>query len=145
MKKAEMLPSTYITGIIIFTLIIVCGVWMINSMRQVDDSFIDDEKYSTFNQTFNKYSEVQQETDDLKETITDADTDFGAFGVLNSLISTSWNSLKLLFTSFSFMNAVFSGLYTFFGIPAFVGNLIISLIIIVLVFAIFSAILQGKL
>lgn len=140
-----MLPSEYLTGIVIFALVISGGIWMISSLRDADSSFVDDTKYAQFNQTFNKYEDVRTEVSDLEDSITEADTDFGVFGVLNSLISTAWNSLKLIFSSFSFMNAVFGGLYSFLGIPAFVGNLIITLVSVALVFAIFAAILQGRL
>lgn len=145
MKKAQMLPSEYLIGITIFTLVISAGVWLISSMRDVDSSFVDDTKYSQFNNTFNKYTQMRTQTQKLEESITGSEADFGPFGPLGALVGTIWNSVKLMFSNFAFMTTVFGGLYSFFGIPAFVGNLIITLVSISLVFAIFAAVLQGKL
>lgn len=142
MKQGKVLPSQYIVGIIFFTLFLVGGISILASFRDVDDTFIDDDKFTQFNNTFNKYDTVRDKASDLQSSVVNADTDFGAFGVLNSLISSAWNTLKLIFTSFGFMTTVFGGLYSFFGIPSWIGNLIISLVSVVLVFAIFGAIFQ---
>lgn len=139
---AEILPRHYIIGIIFFVLIIVSGIGMIDIFQQTNESFIDGEQYHKFNNTFNVMSELTTEVSSLRSGVEGASTDFGLFGVLNSLISTSWNTLKLLINSFSFMDAVFGGLYTVFGIPAYIGNMIILAVTVILLFAIFSAIFQ---
>lgn len=138
----EILPRHYITGIIIFTFFILGGMAVVSELNAKNPNFIDDDKYDSFQDTFNVYDNVTAEVGTLRSNIEDADTDFGAFGVLNSLISSAWQSLKLLFTSFGFMDAVFRGLETFLGIPAWVSTLVILLATVLLVFAIFSAIFQ---
>lgn len=140
----RVLPSTYIFGIIIFTFFIIGGMSMIASFHDADPTILDNNKYTQFNQTFNKVNEVTDSVGGLQETIQDSDTDFGTFGVLNALISTAWNSLKLIFNSFSFMNSVFGGLYSFFGIPAWVGNLLLLMVSVMIIFAIFAAIFQRE-
>lgn len=140
----RVLPSTYVFGIIIFTFFILGGMALISPLRAADPTFLDDDKYAQFNKTFNKVDDVTDSVGGLQDTIEDSDTDFGTFGVLNALISTAWNSLKLVFSSFSFMNAVFGGLYTFFGIPIWVGNLIILMVSVMIIFAIFAAIFQRQ-
>lgn len=134
--------KNYIIGIIIFTIFITGGIHLISTFAEEDDTFLDDEKYTQFNSTFNKRTELHTSIDNLEGTVVNADTDFGVFGVLNSLISTAWNSLKLIGSSFSFMTTIIGGIYTFFGIPIWVGSLILSIITIVIIFAIWEAIFQ---
>jgi hypothetical protein len=141
---AEILPRHYIIGIIMFTFFVVGGIALMTEFSQDDPTFLDNDKYSTFNTTFNKYDQVTTNVNSLRSNIEDADVDYGAFGVLNSLISSGWNTLKLLFTTFSFMNGVFIGLYTIFGVPVWIPALIILLITVVISFAIYSAIFQRE-
>lgn len=139
-----MLPSSYIIGVIIFTLVISGGMWIYAELGNTDSSFIDQEKYTSFNSTFNKYNDVQNKSTTLKETIEGADTN-NPFGVIAALYNTAWNSLKLLLTNFSFMNDVFQGLNTYFGLPTFVSASLIALVVIIIIFAIIAAVLQGRL
>lgn len=140
----DVTPSQYIIGILLFTFVIVGGISFIVMFNDDDNTFIDQEKFTTFNESFNKLNDVTTEVNTLKTGITDADTDFGAFGVLNSLISNAWQSLKLLFTSFSFMDSVFAGISALFGVPTWVSALIGLLITVIIVFAIYAAIFQSN-
>lgn len=134
-----MTPKSYIIGIVIFCLFIVGGVSMLGSFGA------NTQQVQEFNKTFDKMNDVQEVTSDLQGSIENADTDFGAFGVLNSLISSAWQSLKLLFTSLGFMNSAFMGMVTFFGVPAWIPALFIAIIIVIVAFAIFGAIFQRDL
>lgn len=139
---AEMLPRHYLIGIVIFTFFMIGGMSILSQYIAVDPDYGDADKIEQFNRTFNVLDNVNTEIGNLQDNVESASTDFGTFGVLNSLISSAWNSLKLLLSSFSFMNSVFYGLNTFFGIPAWIPGLIILLITILIVFAIWSAIFQ---
>lgn len=144
MKRGAVLPSQYIIGIILFTFVMVAGVAFLAEMNSVDPTFTDDPKMEQFNDTFNKMSDVTSNVDSLQSNIEDADTDFGTFGVLNSLISSGWQTLKLLFSSFSFMDSAYAGLSTFFGLPAWIPLFIGMLVTVMLAFAIYAAIFQRE-
>lgn len=139
---AEILPRHYIIGIIIFTMFIVGGISIISIFNEADSSFINDTRFEQFNQSFNVLSNITSEVGNLEDSIVNADTDFGAYGVLNALISSAWQTLKLTFTSFSFMETAFAGLTSFFGIPSWIIGLVILIITVLFVFAIYSAIFQ---
>lgn len=141
---AEILPRHYIFGIIAFTFIIVGGVSIFASLHSDDPTFGDSDKLTQFNRTFNVMDDVSDNVGNLQTNIENADSDFGLFGVLNSLISSAWQTLKLLFSSFSFMGAVFSGTTTMFGIPAWIPTLAGLVITIIIAFAIYSAIFQRE-
>lgn len=142
---AEILPRHYIIGIIMFTFFIVGGVSMLGIFADSDSTFTQDEKFTQFNESFNVLNDVSNQVDSLETSITDADTDFGVFGVLNALISSSWQALKLLFTSLSFMDGVFGGIASVFGVPSWIPAIIILIVTVIIAFAIFSAIFQRDL
>lgn len=139
-------PSHYIIGIILFTLLVVAGTNMISEFRLADSSFTDDTKFTEFNNTFNKMEETTAQIEEYQSNIESAENvDFGVFGVLNGLIRNSWQVLRNIFSSFSFMNDLFSNVGKMFGIPSWAASLVISLITIIIVFAIYSAIFQREL
>ena len=140
-------PKDYIIGIIIFTLFVVGGVSMLSILDLGSSGVIsNDPRYADFNDTFNVYENVTTQVGGIKSNIIEANNlkDFGFFGVLNSLIASSWQGVKLLFSSFGFMDAVFGGLSTIFGLPAWVGGLMILLVVVIIGFAIWAAIFQTQ-
>lgn len=139
---AQIPISSLITGVIIFTLFIFGGVAMIGEMATKDSTFVDNQKYIQFNNTFNKYTQLQSSVNSTQASIENSNADFGLFGVLNGLIQVAWNTILTVFTSFSFINDILNGLYSVFGIPSWVGNLLISLVSITIVFGIFALIFQ---
>lgn len=140
----DALPRHYVMGIILFTFIVVGGVSMLSTMNTYNSGFTDDSRFESFNLTFNKMSDVQTEVGDLQSGIEETSADPGAFGFLNALIGSGWNTMQLMFSSFSFMNGVFNGLETVFGLPPFIPTLIGLMITVLIAFAIYSAIFQTK-
>ena len=115
---------------------------MMSILYDDKDSITGDATYTQFNKTFNKLDQVTDKVEGLQSSIDDAEPEQGLFGVLNSLISTAWNSLKLVFTSFGFMDGVFSGMYAVFGVPAWIPALIILIVVVIIAFEIWRAIFQ---
>jgi ABC-type phosphate transport system permease subunit len=118
---------------------------MMSIYSDTDPTYIQHDKFTKFNSSFDKMENVTDSVDDIESSITNAQTDFGLFGVLNSLISTSWQSLKLMFSSFAFMDSVWKGTNYIFGVPIWVASLIGLLVTVVIAFAIWSAIFQREL
>ena len=138
--------SGYIFGVLAFVLIISTCTFMMAEFRKADPNYASDPRFSRFNDTFNQYAEVEDEIDTLKAGVEGVDSSqFGAFGVLNALISGAWRSLVAALSSFAFMNVVFEGLGQEFGVPVFVSGIIIMAVGLIFVFAIFSAIFQREL
>jgi hypothetical protein len=142
---AEVLPRHYLFGVIVFTFFIVAGVSMIGIFKSNNPAFATGDDYTRFNETFNQLDDVSTTINKLEGGITEAETDFGAFGVLNSLISSGWNTLKLMFSSFDIMNDAYNGLSDIFNIPAWIPGLLILAVTVMLAFTIFSAIFQKEL
>ena len=137
--------SNYLIGIVLFCFIIVGGVSVMGMFRAEDATYGGDH-YSEFNRSFNVMEDISTEVTDLQTGIESTeDQDFGTFGVLNALISKSWQSLRLFVSSFSFMNSAFAGASTVFGVPVWIPTLAGLIITIVIIFSILSAIFQRSL
>jgi len=137
--------SDYLVGIVIFMFIIVGGTVMISEFRNQDPTFISSNKYDEFNNTFNKLEDTDASIGAIRTNIEATDDDVGLFGVLNALILSSWQVLKNVFSSFSFMDSIFNGISSVFGVPDWIGGFIILLVTLVIAFAIYSAIFQREL
>lgn len=145
-NTADATPRSYVFGIIIFTLLIVGGISIFASFGAVNPSMVTSTKYEQFNNTFNKFSDLNESVTNLQSSIeSDDNKEFGVFGVLNGLINAAWNSLKLIFQSFGFMSDVGDGLNKVFGVPSWIPNLLFLSVITMLAFTIWSAIFQSEL
>lgn len=131
----------YIIGVIVFTIFIVGGVSLLGYLNDADPTFSNSD-LTQFNKSFNKLNDVTSSTSNLKSSVEEADPDLGFFGVLNALVSSAWNTLKLTFTSFSFMEDVFINGSNIFGIPNWISTLIVGIITTIICFAIYKAIFK---
>jgi len=143
---AEILPRHFVYGILVFTFIIVGGTVMMSEFNSVNPDFMDTDKFTEFNNTFNTLEDVTTSVTGLETGIEGTDVDAGTYGVLGGLINSAWNTLKLMFTSFAFMTTAILGLDTFLpGMPSFIPAIIVLFITVLLAFSIFSAIFQREL
>jgi len=138
------LPRNYIIAILVLSIFIMGGTTILGKFRNYDPSFGNnsDFKLDDFNSTFNRLDNISDSSQVMEDSIVNATAEEGTLGTLNSLIKGAWNSVKMIFTSFGFMATVFGGISTFFGIPTWIPGMIITMISIMLVFSILSAILQ---
>lgn len=129
-----------------FTLVVGAGVSLIAGFRSDSPGYgSNGTELKDFNDTFYKLDNIQTSVESLESGIRDTNsTDFGVFGVLNGLISGSWNTIRLLFSSLGFIKSVFQGMATFFGIPAFVITIISLFLTTLIAFAIYSAVFQRE-
>lgn len=136
-------PKTYLLGIAGFMFILVAGGFILASTYGYGNS-VNQQDYRTFNKTFNRLNEFQSDVSTIEGSVksNNATGLAGDLGLVNGFISQSWNSLKLLLTSFTFVGEIVVGLSTFFGIPAFVGAIISTVMVIIVVFGIIYLIFQ---
>ena len=137
-------PRSYIYGMLIFMFIIVGGVSLLSEFRSADPSFDNSSKTREFNDTFNKLDSISGEINSMQNNIENAQSDYGAFGVLNSLISSSWSGIKLIGSSLSFMDGAFNGMNKVFGVPTWISSIIILFVSVTLIFAIYRMIFQSE-
>lgn len=137
-------PRNYLIGIIIFMLVIGVGIDWLAALNSVDSTFTENSDYSKLNDTLNKREDLSAQVDSLKDNL-DSDADFGPFGVLNGLINSAWTVIKSFFTSFGFMETVLSDAGDLIGLPGWVVGLGVMVIVVMVVFSIWSAIFQRDL
>lgn len=137
------LPRTYLFGIIIFTFIIVGGVTMLNSFESAATTPVATAEFEAFNSNFNRLQKLETEIGNLESKVTNASIDQGEFGTINSLITTTWQGIKLITINFDFMDASINALnQPPFNIPTWATSLILLLITVMIIFSIIGAILQ---
>jgi uncharacterized BrkB/YihY/UPF0761 family membrane protein len=148
MTSEETNPRDYIIGIIIFIMLSLGGITLINEARNYNPGLLTSQEaseYSKLNTTFQKLREINESISSIQEDITNTENkEFGAFGVLGGLINSAWNTLRFLFTSVSFMNAIFAGFTEFLGVPDWVSSCIIMIVIVIIVFAIYKSIFKAE-
>ena len=142
---AEVLPRHYIYGTIMFIFFIVGITALLTQINSYDSTALDDPRYQEFNNSFNKLEELNRSMSSLENSLKSEEAgDQGAFGQLNALISTGWNTLKNLPTILGFAITAMYGLVTVFGIPGWIITIIGLLVSIMILFAIYSAIFQRE-
>ena len=109
-------------------------------------NFANDPKFSQFNDTFNKFDDLNTEVGGLQSGIEGSGQSSGTSGdnFLTRLINGAWNTLKGLFTGFSFIGDILTGLNEMFGIPVWFTTLVSLLIVVMVAFAIWGAIFQTQ-
>ena len=125
-----------------FTLVIVGGVSMLGELSKSDATFTDDETFKQFNKSFDRLNRVTEATDNIKGDFEEDKQDVGEFGTLGELVGTAWQTIRLTFSSFGFMNSVFVQGSVLFGIPNWISGLIIAIIITIIAFTIYKAIFR---
>lgn len=134
----------YIIAAAIFIIIILSGIGIMQTFKDNDNNnYIPQDKIDEFGTIFNQSGSLISEANNLDLKVTNASTDFGTFGVLNSLISTSWQGLKLISSSFKFIKTILYGPFYMFGIPRWLPDMIYAIVLIFLAFAIWDAMFGG--
>ena len=139
---ADVKPRDYVIAIIVFIMIASGITFMIDSIAVTDPGFITAE-YDNFNDSVQKRADITEKITSLRDKIGQDE----APSILDSVslfFLKGFNILASLFSSLSFMESTITTLGTLFSayIPSFFPELLITLIVAFLMFAIVSAILQ---
>ena len=136
---AETTIRHYIFGIILFTFFIVGGVSVLYSLGASNPDMISDSRFVKFNESFNKMDLVQEEVSKIETNVNSTQP---GDSPLNNLITGAWQTLRLIGSSFGFMDDVFIATYTVFGIPRWIANVVIMLLTVLVAFVIYGLIFQ---
>ena len=131
--------QNYLIGIIVFVLIISGGVYIVGDFYLADSSIDTENSIGNFSASMNKANEVTTSVNEIKDSI---DAEPGILGWLNALIGSAFQGLKAMFGTLSFMNVVADDAATFFGIPLFLVTLVSLITVVIIAFAIWSAIMR---
>lgn len=137
-------PSNYIIGVIVFIFFIVGGVTIMAEFRSFKPTFASDESFDSFNDTFNRYTELNQSISGIRSQYLNDEPQWGVLGAVGALAVTAYNTLRLIPTSFGFVDSMIMGISdtTSLHIPVFIPTLLILGIVVFLVFSIISALLN---
>lgn len=139
----EVTPRRLMYGFLILLFVVISGVSYL-SYFTVDSTFDGGDKVGEFNRTFNKLSDVQENINSMESSIEDSDPSWGVFGVLNALINSVWQGVKLLFSSWSFVDIIFAGSSKIFGVPVYMVTIAGLFVSVTLIFAVWKLIFQTE-
>lgn len=136
---AEFSISQFTISIILATIIIIGGVGLLSAAYSTHPDATSQAEIGALNTTFYKYDQIQSSAQELKNSITGTNqSSSGSMSAIDSLISGSWNSIKLFYSSFSFVFTFFDGLATMAMVPSWIIGLITAIIIILVGYAVYS-------
>ena len=141
---------SYVTGIIIFTMIILGSFTILNFAIDNNENILisekDTELYNDYKDATDKQEQLLEKTENLGNSLKELEEP-NVIDVLNILFLKGFNVLMSIFTSFGFFTSIITNLAGMFGlfIPSWVGALVVALITIMIVFSVVSAILQRNL
>jgi hypothetical protein len=143
------MTNTKISQILIASLVMLAvmlgGINLINEYVSKDAGLlgsIEDEHYKNFNSTFSKFDQMQTQINETSSQLATAEPEQGTWGVLNSLISTSWAMLRSIPTQLSFVSDWFNSMSTEWGIPMWLILTLTGFITLSILFSILGAIFQ---
>ena len=140
-KRGEIKPRDIVVSFGLFALVIFSVVWLIGGVSGVNTSLIDAAEYEGFNNTVNEFNEYTATIEELEtKTRNFTASEGGAFSFLNNLINQGWQTLRLMWQSFSFIGTAINNLGTMFGVPNFAVVLLVAILIAIFVFAVLSVI-----
>lgn len=135
-------------GTIIFVLVIL-GFLSIMYAASDKDSSLDRDEINRFNNTYNKYEGLSTSTQRIRGTIQNstATQTEGEFGAINSIVISSWGSIRNSFTTLGFMMDILSDTSIFFGvfaIPNWLTGLLVMMLVVIIGFSIWALAFQRK-
>ena len=129
-----MRPRDILIGIILFSMFIGGAFLILGEMNAYGTQSVDMPK--TFNQINNTMNDVNQMQSKM------SGSGISVVGYLEYISGGAWESLKLMFNSAGYINAIISDLSDIVGVPTFFVGAIITIISITVIFGILSAIFR---
>ena len=136
--------KSYMIGIVVFIVIITSGVFIIGTFSVSDPTLDNHNDIGQFNNTLNKANEITLTVNSMDQSIKDVSEENtgGLLGWLNVLVGTAFKGLKAIGSSLGFVSTAATESASFFGVPTFIVTLCLLIITIIIVFAIWSAIMR---
>jgi len=132
-------------SIIIFGMFIAGGLFVIQQFQADDPTYGHDDtlgQSQMFQRSFDKLDVINEQVSILNSSSSEAPGQTPDLGFLDNLVMKSWNTLTSMYNSISFMYTAISDTSAVFNIPMWFTGGLISIIIILIVFAIYKAIFQ---
>ena len=153
MVIGDIRPRHYFYIMLIVSLAGMAMLSFVNSMVVNGDIDLSDDqvvKYSTFNRSVSKFDRLQNDVNELKTRSNSSGTtwfDIDNLGVLGSLVKSSWNALTFMWSGPALLSDMLIGednVFTLLGLPKWIGSVIVSLVVVMFAFAIFTVIFQRE-
>lgn len=132
--------QNYMIGIVVMIVIVTSGVLILGDFTAIDSTLDNTNQVGQFNQTLAKADEITTSVTEIENSIKSVDK--GVLGWLDALVGSVFNGLQAVGNTLSFMDSAAHETGDIFGIPSEIIGLIILITIIIIGFAIYSAIMR---
>jgi hypothetical protein len=133
-------------GFAIMMLILSGGLVFLSAIYTTDPTISNADELKTFNSSFNKLEDIDGYSQNIKTNLANKEAESGTLGFFNGLINIVWNVVKSIFTNITFVSDFFYALGTssYLGIPAWAITVVMSIIFLVIGFAIIKVVFGGS-
>lgn len=135
--------KSYMIGLVLFVVLISGGIFTMVSLKASNPT-LDSSRITAFNTTFNKADNITTAVNGIGDSINAAGDKPGALGWFNVLFGSAWQGLKTVFSSLGFVKGLILAVAEVFSVPPAIALLITLIPIIIIVFAIWGAIIQAQ-
>lgn len=136
--------QNYMIGIVLLVIVFTGGIYMFGAFSSYDSTLDSANEVSQFNKSIASANKITDSVNAIDESIqgVSSDSNSGVLGWLNVLVGSAFNGLKAIGSSLSFMSTATTEVGAILGIPSFVIPLLLLVVIIIIGFAIWSAIMR---
>ena len=135
--------KSYMIGIILMIVVVTSGVLVLTSFTSVDTTIDTTNQAQLFNKSMNKANEINSSVSNIKSSLNSVTANkVGALGWLNALIGSVFDGAKTLLNTLGFMDDVTTDSSSMLNIPVTITALIILIFVIIVVFALWEAIMR---
>lgn len=133
--------QNYIIGVILFVIVISGGVFILGNFYAVDNSIDASNRVGSFNNTLNKASEVTLAVEGIDSSIEQNNT--SPLGWVDVVFGSAYNGLRAVKSSMGFMGVATKEAGGLFGVPPFITVLLALIFVVIIAFAIWSAVTRS--
>ena len=135
--------KSYMIWIILMIVVVTSGVLVLTSFTSVDTTIDTTNQAQLFNKSMNKANEINSSVSNIKSSLNSVTANkVGALGWLNALIGSVFDGAKTLLNTLGFMDDVTTDSSSMLNIPVTITALIILIFVIIVVFALWEAIMR---
>jgi len=137
--------KSIIIGTVIMVIIATCGISLMAQVNSENSVFLEGNtlKMTSINNTFNSISTgLDTVAESVNSTLTDKGESPGTFGFIDDLFKSVTSTFKTIGTSFGFLRDFIRNLDAWLPIPSWIGGFIVTILVIIIGFALIKAVMK---
>ena len=135
--------ENYMIGVILFIVVVSGGAYTLTIFFNSDNTLDTTGEIDQFNASLNKAEDISESVEGIEQSIQSVtEVDAGVLGWINALVGSAFSGLKALGHTLGFMEVAAGELAGILGVPTFIVPLLFLVVIVIIGFAIWSAVMR---